>query len=302
MLRSLRLTRPLAAKHLRACSLSSKPKRPAASLGVVRLDYDYPAAPGDIDHPGSYAYDVFYRAVPGLSFAMCQHAVPKTGTPLPDDVMKRFVEAIKYLDQDKNVSGITADCGFFFNLQHEARKHTKKPVFMSSLCAAPSVAAAYAKDELIAIFTANSTSLEPMRELIKEECGIDPEDKRFVVVGCQDVPIFGKAVADGLKVDWEAVTPHMVKLAQDTVKANPELRAIIFECTELPPYSDAVREATGLPVFDSITTSNAFIASMQDNPLFGANNWQEDWDGEQDDYKLGQNLSAEDKAKLQSGK
>ena len=253
--------------------------------------------------------------------------------------MKGFVDAIKYLDQDKNVSGsmrlaprtrlaiahtsrgrclcslsplspshasplparaVTADCGYFFNLQHEARKHTKKPVFMSSLCMAPTVAAAYAKDELIAIFTANSTSLEPMRDLIKEECGIDPNDKRFVIVGCQDVPIFGKAVAEGLKVDWEAVTPHMVKLAQDTVKANPALRAIILECTELPPYSDALREATGLPVFDSITTSNAFIASMQDNPRFGANDWQENWDGEQDEYKLGQNLSAEDKAKLQS--
>ena len=165
---------------------------------------------------------------------------------------------------------------------------------------APSVAAAYAKDELIAIFTANSTSLEPMRELIKEECGIDPDDKRFVIVGCQDVPIFGKAVADGLKVDWEAVTPHMVKLAEDTVKANPQLRAIIFECTELPPYSDAVRAATGLPVFDSITTSNAFMASMQDNPLFGASDWQEEWDGKQEEYTLGDNLTAEQKAKLQS--
>ena len=29
-----------------------------ASLGVIRLDYDYPPAPGDIDHPGSYDYDV----------------------------------------------------------------------------------------------------------------------------------------------------------------------------------------------------------------------------------------------------
>ena len=300
MLRSLRLTRPLAVKHLRACSGAAKPKRAAASLGVVRLDYDYPPAPGDIDNPESYAYDVFYRAVPGLTFEMCQHAVPVTGKPLPDEVMKRFVEAIKYLDQEKNVSGITADCGFFFNLQHEARKHTKKPVFMSSLCAAPSVAAAYAKDELIAIFTANSNSLEPMRPAIKEECGIDPDDKRFVIVGCQDVPIFGQAVADGLKVDWEAATPYIVKLAEDTVKANPELRAFIFECTELPPYSDAVRAATGLPVFDSITTSNAFIASMQDNPRFGQNDWQEAWDGVQDEYKLGDNLTADEKAKLQS--
>jgi len=171
---------------------------------------------------------------------------------------------------------------------------------MSSLCAAPSVAAAYAKDELIAIFTANSVSLEPMRPAIKEECGIDPNDTRFVIVGCQDVPIFGKAVAEGLKVDWEAATPHIVQLAKDTVKENPELRAFIFECTELPPYSDAVREATGLPVFDSITTSNAFIASMQDKPRFGKNDWQDKWDGEQEKYKLGYNLSYEDQQKLKS--
>ena len=59
---------------------------------------------------------------------------------------------------------------------------------MSSLCMAPTVAAAYAKDELIAIFTANGNSLEPMRKLIKDECGIDPHDKRFVVVGCQVSP------------------------------------------------------------------------------------------------------------------
>jgi hypothetical protein len=38
---------------------SGPPKKPEhASLGVIRLDYDYPPAPGDIDHPGSYDYDV----------------------------------------------------------------------------------------------------------------------------------------------------------------------------------------------------------------------------------------------------
>jgi len=34
-----------------------------------------------------------------------------TGKPLPDEVMKRFVEAIKYLDQEKNVSGSTRSRG-----------------------------------------------------------------------------------------------------------------------------------------------------------------------------------------------
>ena len=33
-------------------------QREEASLGILRLDYDYPAAPGDIDYPGSFGYRV----------------------------------------------------------------------------------------------------------------------------------------------------------------------------------------------------------------------------------------------------
>ena len=53
------------------------------SLGVIRLDYDYPPALGDIDHPGSFYYDVFYRVVPGLTFGMCQKG------EMPDEIKQR---------------------------------------------------------------------------------------------------------------------------------------------------------------------------------------------------------------------
>lgn len=76
-----------------------------ATLGVIRLDYDYPAAPGDIDCPDSYDYDVFYAVVPGLTFQMCQD---NAMTPI---VEREFKKAIQRLE-DKNVSGITGDCGF----------------------------------------------------------------------------------------------------------------------------------------------------------------------------------------------
>merc|ERR1719343_861845 len=62
------------------------------SLGVIRLDYDYEAAPGDIDCPDSYGYDVYYRTVPGLTFARCQDNQV-------DDMIKRYlVEAIRYFE------------------------------------------------------------------------------------------------------------------------------------------------------------------------------------------------------------
>ena len=76
------------------------------SLGVIRLDYDYPPAPGDIDSPESFPYPVYYKVVPGFTFEMCQ-----TGL-LTEEVEDRFKKSIKWLVDEKRVRGITGDCGF----------------------------------------------------------------------------------------------------------------------------------------------------------------------------------------------
>lgn len=270
--------------------MAGRPKKAAASLGVIRLDYDYPPAPGDIDSPQSFAYDVFYRVVPGLTFEMCQSG------KLTPDVRMEFLEAVDWLDR-KGVSGITGDCGFMMYFQELARTHTKKPVFMSSLAQLPAVTCAFGRDELIAVMTANGASLKPMRNLIKDECGVDPEDRRYVFVGCEDVPGF-EAVALGEKVDVPKVTPGMVAKAKRVVQEHPAVRAFLMECTELPPYSDAIRQATGLPVYDAITCCDFFVGALTDNKRFGINDWQDAWDGVQDDYKYGQNLSKADREAL----
>ena len=85
---------------------------------------------------------------------------------------------------------------------------------------------------------------------------------RIVMVGAEDVEGF-EAVAKGELVDYRKVEPGIVKLAKETLKSHPYLRAFLFECTELSAYSDAVRQATGLPVFDIITTSDFIINSFR---------------------------------------
>lgn len=282
--------------HEGAKAIKVKRRRKNGMLGIIRLDYDYPAAPGDIDSEESFPYEVRYHVVPGLTFEVCQQ-----GHPFPPDVMANFRAAIHALE-GLQVSAITGDCGFMMYLQQEARRITSKPVFMSALAQLPMLDTAYsmARGELIMVLTANGDSLRPMKEMIRDECGIDTDDgQRFVFVGCEDVPGF-EAVALGEKVDVEKVTPGIVKKVQDTRMRFDEgkIRCILMECTELPPYSDAVRAATGLPVYDAITMCDYFMSGFQDNERFGLDDWQYAWDGKRSGYQFGDNLDERQKLDL----
>ena len=88
---------------------------------------------------------------------------------------------------------------------------------MSALCQLPAVTSAYHKEEQIAILTANGQTLEPMRGLIREECGVDTQNKRYHIVGAEKVPGF-EAVALGEKVDTQKVEPGIVEHCQQIVK------------------------------------------------------------------------------------
>merc|ERR1712151_357117 len=104
------------------------------------------------------------------------------------------------------------------------------------------------------------------------------------------VPGF-EAVALGQQVDVEKVTPGIVAKAKE-VMSKFHISAFLFECTELPPYSDAVRQATGLPVIDAITTADFFISTFKDHPRFGLDGWEADWDGEQETYDIESDIKA----------
>jgi hypothetical protein len=260
------------------------------SLGVIRLDYDYPPSPGDIDSPDSYTYPVYYRAVPGLSFEMCQSG------KLTPEVAKAFDRAVIWLAEHRDVSTITGDCGFMMWFIERSRSLcTKKPILLSALMQLPTMIAACADEDKIIVMTANGQSLLPMMDLIVQQCGIHSKMEQIVIIGCEDVPYFGEPVAKGLMVDVEKAQPGIVAKVKDAIRENPSARMVLMECTELPPYSDAVREATRLPVYDSITQSDFSMNGFLDNSAFGLNGWYESWDGVQEEYVLGGNLDASEK-------
>ena len=103
-------------------------------------------------------------------------------------------------------------------------------------------------------------------------CG-PTKDDREKWVGLCDEAIEKLCPADGdgeyEKVDVKAVTPGMEKKALEVIAANPNIRAILMECTELPPYSDALRAKLNLPVPRAIPlhTAQSFLFTPRIPPL-----------------------------------
>jgi hypothetical protein len=59
-----------------------------------------------------------------------------------------------------------------------------------------------------------------MHDLIARYCGVDVNDNRYVIVGCECVPGF-EAVERGEKVDIVRVQPGIVDLAKATIADYP---------------------------------------------------------------------------------
>jgi len=61
-------------------------------------------------------------------------------------VKRNMIKAVNYLVTDKEVNGISGDCGFMMYIQETIRSMTSKPVFMSALAQMPSLTTALNND------------------------------------------------------------------------------------------------------------------------------------------------------------
>ena len=201
----------------------------------------------------------------GLTFKAAQ-----AGAPLTAAQKAEFDAAITRLEATDGVVGITGDCGFLMNYQHEARRQATLPCFVSAVMQCHILSCAYAVDEEFLVLTANGATLRPSFDKMLSLAHVtDPaRQARFHVLGCETVDGFD-AVAKGEKVDVARVTPGIVALAKAAVAANPRIRAVLLECTELPPYADSLRCELKLPVLDAITLVDFFHSAVTDYPVFG---------------------------------
>jgi len=240
-------------------------KEAMPAIGIMRIDYTYPPAMGDAAHPNSYYYRTPHATVKGLTFEYVQ-----TGDPLTEAQKQAMASAVRELEAYPGLMGIAGDCGFLINYQaHAVTLPQRAPVFISAVLQCSLLASLFGSAAHVLVLTANGPELrDAMTKLLKLAHVPDKDHGRFIVAGCEDLPGF-EAVKLAQKVDTDKVQPHVVDLVKKHMQQTPSIRAVLLECTELPPYADAVRQATGLVVMDVITLVDYFHAAVSENPHFG---------------------------------
>ena len=91
---------------------------------------------------------------------------------------------------------------------------------------------------------------------------------RITVIGLEGQPRFREAILEGTgRMDAPGVASEVVGQAQRMLAADPHIAAILFECTNLPPYAAAVQAAAGLPVYDVVTMIRHVHAALARTPF-----------------------------------
>ncbi len=219
------------------------------AIGILQLDCSLPFIPGDVDNASTYRYPVLYKVVPGLSTAACLRGAP--------DLAAAAVEAAVALE-GQGVRAIASDCGFMLQFQGAVREAVRVPVMLSSLLQLPIVASGFAPTRPIAIITADANNLTA-DFLARSGVGVR---NKVIIRGLQDEPEFKGAVLEEKgSIDAARVEAELLGVCRQVREEHRDLAAILLECSMLPPYSRALQDALGVPVFDFVTMIDYLYAA-----------------------------------------
>ncbi len=212
----------------------------SATLGVVMLDTRFPRLPGDVGNPGTFAFPVRYRKVIGAS--------PRRVVVERDpSLVAPFIAAARELEAE-GASAITTSCGFLALFQRELADAVRVPLWTSSLLLVAGIEARLGPGRRIGIVSADAASLT-VHHLRAVGAPVDAPIEGLSL----DSRLRATLLDDLSELDVEEASRATVDAALRLVARRPDVVEIVLECTNLPPYADAVRAATGLPVHD-ITT------------------------------------------------
>lgn len=220
-----------------------------APLGILMLDARFPRIVGDMGNAQTWPFPVMYKVVRGAS----PDLVVRQGAAGTLDL---FIDAAREL-VDIGAEGITTNCGFLVQFQHELQAAVPVPVVTSSLLQIAQVARTLPPGKRVGVVTISARTLGPTH-LAAAGAPLDTP-----IVGTDDGEAFTRVIlGNELALDRAKAERDVVDAALTLQREHRNVGAIVLECTNMCPYSAAVRAATGLPVFDIFSLVSWFQSGL----------------------------------------
>lgn len=202
-------------------------------VGVIMLDTHFPRPPGDMGQLQTYQRAGIAARLLRVPQASAKRVVQQADPTL----LKPFLEAAIALAKE-GATLITTTCGFLARHQQALQAAVSVPVLTSSL-----LWCKHLPDCGIVTFDAASLSTDVLEgaavPLGTPVAGLEP--------GCT---MHRAILEDHPEMDLAQAQRDVVRAAMQLVDRHPRLHHIVLECANMPPYRQAVAQATGRTVHD----------------------------------------------------
>ncbi len=224
------------------------------AIGIIAVHLVYPKLPGNVANASTYPFPVLYKEV-NFQIERLFEGDPSIG----DEI----VSAAKELET-AGVRAIIGACGYFAHFQQQVAEAVDIPVYLSSLCQLPMIKLGISSKKRIAVLAASGDNID---DALLEKVGTD--SRRLLVKDIGSLDSFASIRWGKTALDNGKLTEDLVRVVRTLQEKNPDIGAILLECSDLPPYAKEIQAATGLPVFDFNTMIDLVYHSVVQKTYFG---------------------------------
>ena len=216
-------------------------------VSLLQLNTSFPRIAGDIASPYTWCADLDIHIVPELSVARVINADPGAAN----------ITAVEAAVDKAQGDILTTSCGFLCYWQDRLEARTATTFVSSALLALPKLRQIFADDEL-AILTFNADVLGSP--------AFAPSLGGFggPIVDLGEESYLRQVISNNLPaLDRQRAEDEIVRLV-DGMCADGKVKALLLECTNLPPYKQALKAKFDIEIFDILTLIDSIKANLVD--------------------------------------
>jgi hypothetical protein len=213
--------------------------RPLAGLGVgvLTLATKHPLAPGNPQNANTFPFPVAYGVV-DVSDPL---ALMRGDSWVGDRVSQSAHQLVAL-----GVSCVTGVCGSFAHFQRRVADELPVPAYLSVLCQVPMILTGLKRTRRLFVLC---SALSAVTDDVLAQSGIsDTKRLKFgQMKGCQ---AFDRMLAQELELDSAQLRKETLGKIKDALNEDPDIGAVLLQCSDLAAYSSDITRECGLPVFD----------------------------------------------------